>query len=163
MFFDGFLGSFLYSSAGCGRSISILLLPQARGSLGGVFARVGDGNAGTYCLQGRFGRSLRRMRRSSLHRVMSALFLELLLLFAFRASPFDCSVCGSQALLFLVLPSRAILTYRQRRKATSALLDRLLVAISRAGSTSHCHTDGRGELLSEETGHCEGCVEWDCV
>lgn len=54
-------------------------------------------------------------------------------------------------------------TYRQRRKATSALLDRLLVAISRAGSTSHCHTDGRGELLSEETGHCEGCVEWDCV
>lgn len=28
MFFDGFLGSFLYSSAGCGRSISILLLPN---------------------------------------------------------------------------------------------------------------------------------------
>lgn len=54
-------------------------------------------------------------------------------------------------------------TYRQRRKATLALLDRLLVAISRAGSTSHCHTDGRGELLSEETGHCEGCVEWECV
>lgn len=36
-------------------------------------------------------------------------FLELLLLFAFRASPFDCSICGSQALLFLILPSRAIL------------------------------------------------------
>lgn len=36
-------------------------------------------------------------------------FLELLLLFAFRASPFDCSVCGSQALLLLILPSRAIL------------------------------------------------------